>query len=143
MCFAAFGCRTQRCRHAGLHIRVKLAVHEGFLKLVPFIGAALFGFRGLPCTGHFLLCGDLLELTRTDQLIHLVLLDIRPAARMAVYRERRSDLDQSNSAGSCGALAYFSGKSSHDKRICLLSRRSMMCRPRFLGHRIEAYAAMA
>src|SRR3954453_21087846 len=84
MCFAAFGCRTKRCRHASLHIRVKLAVYEGFLKLVPFIGATLFGFRDLPCAGYFLLRGDFLQIARLDYFVHFSLLGTFGTGRMAV-----------------------------------------------------------
>jgi hypothetical protein len=74
MCFAPFGRRTQGCRYAGLHLRVKLPVHEGFLKLVPFIGAALVGFRDLSRAGHFLFRGDFLQITGLNQVVHFTLL---------------------------------------------------------------------
>ena len=74
VCFAPLGSRAQRCRYAGLHIRVKVTVHKGFLKLVPFIGAALVGFRDLSRASHFLFRGDFLQIARLDEVIHFTLL---------------------------------------------------------------------
>jgi hypothetical protein len=74
MCFAALGRPTQRCQHPGLELRVELAVHEGFLKLAPFVDAALVGIRDLSCSGYFLLCGDFLQIARPDQVVYLTFL---------------------------------------------------------------------
>src|SRR5215213_2687852 len=109
VCFAALGCRSQRCRYAGLHIRVKVTVHKGFLKLVPFIGAALFGFRDLPRPGHFLFRGGFLQIARPDYLIHLSLLDTLRAARMANRRRQRGDIDKADPSARLVLSQYRSG----------------------------------
>src|SRR3954453_6314781 len=96
MCFAALGRRAQGRRDAGVHIRVKLPVHEGLLKLVPFIGAALLGFGDLARAGHFLFRGEFLQIARLDEIAHAVLLGLLSIFMrfMPAFETRRSDIGQ-------------------------------------------------
>src|SRR4051794_25655166 len=102
MCFAALGRRAQGCRDAGLHIRMKLPVHEGLLKLVPFIGAALLGFGDLARAGHFLFRGDFLQIARLDEIAHAVLLGLLSIFMrfMPTFETRRSDIGQLDATAS-------------------------------------------